>query len=123
MNCFEYLNSELNKIKNLETERSYYPILKEFLIRFAKEELEVKNDINVISEASSKVHDSKVGFPDLTVQIKSYGYQTIGWAEVKLPKDNLNDDKFKEQFDRYTDSLENMLFTNLREKCHSVLFL
>lgn len=115
MDCFKKLNAELQKIKDLGTERSYYPILKEFLIDFAKEHANITQAVNVVSEASSKVHESKVGFPDLTVQVKSYDYQTIGWVEVKLPKDNLNDNKFHEQFSRYTDSLENVLFTNLRE--------
>lgn len=115
MNSFQYLQAELEKIRDYQTERSFYPILKQFLIDFAKEGLQLKQDVNVISEASSKVHEDDVGFPDLTVQIQSYGYKTLGWVEVKLPKDNLNDDKFKEQFERYTDSLENVLFTNLKE--------
>lgn len=115
MNCFEYLNSELIKIKDLQTERSFYPILKEFLKKFSEEHLENKREINVISEASSKVHETKIGFPDLTIQVKHYDFKTVGWVEVKLPKDSLNDAKFKEQFNRYTDSLENVLFTNLRE--------
>lgn len=115
MGSFQYLKSELDKIHDYQTERSFYAILKQFLINFAKEDLNLKNETNVICEASSTVHESKVGFPDLTVLTKSWDFQTIGWVEVKLPKDNLSDQKFQAQFHRYTDSLENVIFTNLRE--------
>lgn len=115
MGSFQYLKSELDKIHDYQTERSFYAILKQFLINFAKEDLKLKNETNVICEASSTVHESKVGFPDLTVLTKSWDFQTIGWVEVKLPKDNLSDQKFQAQFHRYTDSLENVIFTNLRE--------
>jgi len=115
MNSFQLLQSELEKISDLQTERSFYPILVNFLKQVASEDLNVKNEVMVIAEASSTVHEGKVGFPDLTIQLKNHDFQTIGWLEVKLPKDNLADSKFQTQFDRYTDSLENVLFTNLRE--------
>lgn len=115
MNPFQFLQSELEKISDLKTERSFYPILVNFLKQVATEDLELQNEVMVIAEASSTVHENKVGFPDLTVQIKSYDYQTVGWIEVKLPEDHLSDSKFQTQFDRYTDSLENVIFTNLRE--------
>ena len=115
MNAFQTLQSELQKIDDLKTERSFYPVLVNFLKQVALEDLNVKNEISVIAEASSTVHEGKVGFPDLTVQVKNYSFQTVGWVEVKLPDDNLSDVKFQTQFDRYTDSLENVLFTNLRE--------
>lgn len=115
MTSFEYLKAELHKIKGIETERSFYPILSEFFKRFASENISTKHEYNVISEASSKVYESKVGFPDLTIQIKDYDYKTLGWVEVKLPSDQLSDQKFEKQFTRYKESLENVLFTNLRE--------
>ncbi len=115
MNSFQLLQSELEKISDLKTERSFYPILVNFLKQVATEDLNVKNEVVVIAEASSTVHENKVGFPDLTVQIKHHDFQTIGWVEVKLPEDHLSDSKFQIQFDRYTDSLENVLFTNLHE--------
>ena len=115
MNCFQNLRIEIEKISDLRTERSFYPKLEVFLKQFASEELGISNDISVISEASSKVHEAKVGFPDLTIQRKTHDYQTVGWIEVKLPEDNLNDSKFQQQFNKYKDSLENIIFTNLRE--------
>jgi predicted helicase len=115
MKSFEYLKEEVSKIKGVSTERSYYPILKEFFIRFAAENVSTSREYNVISEASSKIYEGKVGFPDLTIQVKDYDFKTIGWVELKLPNDQLNDPKFDKQFNRYKESLENILFTNLRD--------
>lgn len=52
----------------------------------------------------------------MTIQIERSGaFETVGWVEVKLPKDNIGDTKFDKQFDKYKDSLENIIFTNLRQ--------
>ena len=34
--------------------------------------------------------------------------------EIKLPTNTLSNDKFKDQFDRYKNSLENIIFTNMK---------
>ncbi|EJF07621.1 putative helicase [Thiovulum sp. ES] len=39
---------------------------------------------------------------------------TIGYIELKLPNDSLENKNHKKQFDKYKDSLENIIFTNLR---------
>lgn len=91
------------------TERTLYKPLGNFLERFTK--IQFQKEISAIAEQSSKNYEKGVGFPDIT--IKENGF-TLGYIEVKLPSDNIDDKKFKEQFERYKASLENIIFTNLK---------
>ena len=91
------------------TERTLYPPLCNFLAAYTKDTH--KKDISAVAEQSSKNYDKGVGFPDITIKEKGF---TLGYIEVKLPSDSIDDKKFKEQFDRYKASLENIIFTNLK---------
>lgn len=91
------------------TERTLYKPLGNFLERFTKEYF--KKEISAVAEQSSKNYEKGVGFPDITIKENDF---TLGYIEVKLPTDNIDDKKFKEQFDRYKGSLENIIFTNLK---------
>ena len=91
------------------TERSLYQPLGNFLERYTK--LNFKKEITTIAEQSSKNYEKGVGFPDITIKENSF---TLGYIEVKLPTDSIDDKKFKVQFDRYKGSLENIIFTNLK---------
>ncbi len=91
------------------TERSLYKPICNFLERFIKINL-IKN-VSAIAEQSSKNYEKGVGFPDITIKENSFA---LGYIEVKLPNDNIDDKKFKPQFDRYKSSLENIIFTNLK---------
>ena len=109
--AIEQLKQKVNKIKNTATERSYYPLLCSFLESYAKSNLKF-NDPRATPEETSTQHDKHVGFPDITMR---NGNNLIGWIEVKNPKENLTAEKFTNQFSKYKDSLENIIFTNLRE--------
>lgn len=104
----EYLKQLEDALKD-GTERSIYKPLCNFLERFIQEKY--KKQVSTIAEQSSKNYQKGVGFPDITLKEKDF---TIGYIEVKLPYDNLDDKKFKVQFDRYKNSLENIIFTNLK---------
>ncbi|MGZ8546862.1 MAG: N-6 DNA methylase, partial [Sulfuricurvum sp.] len=91
------------------TERTLYKPLANFLEFYTK--ISVKKEISAIAEQSSTNYEKGVGFPDIT--IKENGF-TLGYIEVKLPNDSVDDKKFKIQFDRYKASLENIIFTNLK---------
>ncbi len=109
--AIEQLKQKITKIKDTATERSYYPLLCAFLENYAKNNLKF-HDPCATSEETSTQHDKHIGFPDITMR---NGNDLIGWIEVKSPNENLNAEKFQEQFTRYKDSLENIVFTNLRE--------
>lgn len=102
-------SKEINERLKDGTERTLYKPLGNFLESFTKTQF--KKEISAIAEQSSKNYKKGVGFPDIT--IKENGF-TLGYIEVKLPTDNIDDKKFKEQFDRYKGSLENIIFTNLK---------
>ncbi|MDO9576565.1 MAG: type ISP restriction/modification enzyme [Candidatus Cloacimonadales bacterium] len=91
------------------TERSLYKPLGNFLEEFIKDNF--KKDIKAIAEQSSKNYDKPIGFPDIVIKERDF---PIGYIEVKLPEDTLDKEKFKEQFNRYRNSLENIIFTNLK---------
>jgi hypothetical protein len=92
-------------------ERSLYGSLEVFLSYFIKEKFD--REVFIISEQSSKNYDDqKIGIPDMAIKEKDL---TIGYIEVKLPNDSLDHKKFQNQFSRYRDSLENIIFTNLKE--------
>ena len=107
----ELLKHKVAKIKDTATERSYYPLLCSFIEEYAKSAQKLRNPC-ATPEETSKQYEKHVGFPDITVR---NGNALIGWIEVKSPKENLTSEKFREQFTKYKDSLENIIFTNLRE--------
>lgn len=106
----EKFRQNILKIKDRATERSYYKDISNFIVEFA--ESEGRKDFFATPEESSTVISHEIGFPDITVR---QGNRLVGWIEVKLPDDNLDNEKFINQFKKYKDSLENVLFTNLRE--------
>jgi len=107
--ALEKFKDNILKIQDKATERSYYSHLSNFISEYSQE-IGYK-DITATPEESSKVNDNQVGFPDITIRDDK---RLIGWIEVKLPKDDLNSDKFVKQFSKYKDSLENIIFTNLK---------
>jgi len=100
---------EIAEALEVGTERSLYKPLGNFLEDFIKDNFQKK--ISTIAEQSSKNYAKKVGFPDIAIKEESF---TLGYIEVKLPKDSLDDKKFKPQFSKYKNSLENIIFTNLK---------
>lgn len=107
----ELLKHKIAGIPDSGNERSYYPALCNFLEEYGKITLKLRAPQAVAEESLSK-DDKNIGFPDITVR---NGQNLIGWIEVKLPVDELSSEKFKVQFSKYKDSLENIVFTNLRE--------
>jgi len=108
----EQLKQKIARIRDTATERSYYPLLCGFFEDYAKSEsLKLRNP-QATPEETSTQYEHRIGFPDITIR---NGNDLIGWVEVKTPQENLNAEKFKEQFSKYTESLENIIFTNLRE--------
>jgi type I restriction-modification system DNA methylase subunit len=104
----EKYQKEIEKSLKVGTERSLYQPFGNFTKDFISQKY--KREISTIAEQSSKNYRKGVGFPDITIKEGDFA---IGYIEIKLPKDNLNDKRFKEQFDRYKNSLENIIFTNL----------
>ncbi len=104
----EYSKQIIERLKD-GTERTLYPPLCNFLAAYTKDAH--KKDIAAVAEQSSKNYEKGVGFPDITIKEKGF---SLGYIEVKLPTDSLDDKKFKEQFDRYKASLENIILTNLK---------
>lgn len=108
----ELLKQKVAKIKDTATERSYYPLLCGFFEEYAKSGALKFRNPQATPEETSTQYEHKVGFPDITIR---NGNDLIGWVEVKIPQENLNAEKFQEQFSKYKESLENIIFTNLRE--------
>lgn len=106
------LKDRIAKLKDKATERSYYPLLCSFFEEFGKSGSLKLQELQATPEETSTQYEKQIGFPDITIRNKN---ELIGWVEVKAPKENLNAEKFKEQFTKYKDSLENIIFTNLRE--------
>jgi len=106
----EIFKQNFIRIKDRGTERSYYPVLTNFIKDYAAE---LKNkDIDATAEEKAKVENKEIGFPDITVRQKE---RLVGWIEVKLPDDSLDNPKFYKQFEKYKDALENILFTNFKQ--------
>lgn len=103
-----YSNDIVKSIQD-GTERSTYKPIGNFFERYIKANF--KKDIIAIAEQSSRNYEKGVGFPDIAIKENDF---TLGYIEVKLPTDNIDDKKFKEQFARYKGSLENIIFTNLK---------
>jgi len=108
----EQTKHKIARIKDTATERSYYPILCDFFQDFAKSDAIKLRDAHATPEETTTQYEKKVGFPDITIRNKN---DLIGWIEVKTPDENLGADKFRDQFTKYRESLENIIFTNLRE--------
>lgn len=107
----ELLKQKIGKVPDTGNERSYYPALCNFLEEYGKTTFKLRA-LQAISEESLKKDDKHVGFPDITVR---NGEALIGSIEVKMPDEDLKAEKFKIQFSKYKDSLENIVFTNLCE--------
>lgn len=108
----ELLKQKIVKIKDTATERSYYPLLCAFFEEYAKSNALKLRNPQATPEETSTQYEHRIGFPDITIR---NGNDLIGWVEVKTPQENLNAEKFQEQFSKYKESLENIIFTNLRE--------
>lgn len=108
----ELLKHRIAQIKDTATERSYYPLLCRFFEEYVKNGTLKFRDPHATPEETSTQYEYKVGFPDITIR---NGNDLIGWVEVKTSQENLNAEKFQEQFSKYKESLENIIFTNLRE--------
>lgn len=110
MNSLQQFQQALLKIQDLGTERTHYPVFCEFLRNFY---IEIgRANISATAEETSTQHENRVGFPDITLRDSN---RLIGWIEVKLPEDDLGNNKFEKQFKKYKDSLENIIFTNFRQ--------
>ena len=108
----EQTKQKIARIRDKATERSYYPILCSFFEDFAKSDAVKLRDTHATPEETTTQYEKKIGFPDITIRNKN---DLIGWIEVKIPEENLNADKFHDQFFKYRDALENIIFTNLHE--------
>lgn len=106
----EKLCNEINDCLTDGTERTLYGPISNFITDISLKEFNQK--IKVRAESSSKQNDKDCGFPDLT--IKNSQNKIIGFIEVKLPKDQLSNEKFEDQFNKYKGALENIIFTNLK---------
>ncbi len=82
MNSLQQFQQEIKKIKDIGTERTYYPPFCEFLKNFFKENDKKNDHISATAEESSTQHEDKVGFPDITIRD---GNRLVGWIEVKSP--------------------------------------
>jgi len=107
---YQKFKQDCLKIKDRGTEVTYYRPLQDFLEDFANE-VKIKG-ISTLAIESSKEHETEVGFPDITVTQRG---RSVGWIEIKPPDEKLNSQKFKKQFERYQESLENIVFTNLKK--------
>jgi hypothetical protein len=102
-------------------ERSLYSALDSFFADILITEFQKpKGSFQIIPEMSfgkGSVEKSKIkSFPDLTFQFKSQSsFYNIGWVEVKLPGDPLTNPNHKNQFGKYKENLENLIFTNLQQ--------
>lgn len=107
----EQTKQKIARLPDTKNERSYYPILCKFLEEYGETIYKIK-ELQAIAEESLSKEDKNIGYPDITLRSKK---SLIGWIEVKIPEENLDTTKFKDQFEKYKDSLENIIFTNLRE--------
>lgn len=110
-NSLEQLRIRLSKLTENANERTLYPLICEFIQTCDSKNFGGPYVAN--SEESLSAEDKHIGFPDITVRRNNN--RLVGWWEIKLPSDKLDKDSFSEQFTKYKDSLENILFTNLRE--------
>lgn len=107
----EIFREKLNKLSVNANERTLYPLICEFIQSCTSKY--IGGPYVATSEESLSAEDKHIGFPDITVRRNNN--RLVGWWEIKLPFDKLDKESFNEQFTKYKDSLENILFTNLRE--------
>ncbi len=115
MNPFEKLAKELKRLEMGYREESYYRPLCDFLEGYAtgKEYLHML-DIKATNNPGSESIGQGVGFPDIEVR-QNQGRRLIGYIEVKSPNQNLDSPAFSAQFNKYKESLENIIFTNFKK--------
>src|SRR3989344_4607526 len=113
MTPFEKLASELKRLQTGYREESLYRPLSDFLEEYAnnREFLHMVGIKATNNPASESVGDG-VGFPDMEVK---HNRRLIGYIEVKPPTQNLDNPSFSNQFNRYKESLENVIFTNFKK--------
>ncbi len=113
MNPFEKLAAELKRLETGYREESLYRSLCDFLETFAgeREYLHMLNVAATNNPGSESVGEG-VGFPDIEVR---QNRRLIGYIEVKAPKENLDNLAFSKQFNKYKESLENVVFTNFKK--------
>ena len=113
MNPFEKLALELKRLLTGYREESYYRSLCEFLEAYGggKEYLHMLN-IAATSNPNSESIGEGVGFPDVEVR---QNRRLVGYIEVKSPNENLDNPAYATQFNKYKESLENVVFTNFKK--------
>lgn len=113
MNPFEKLALELKRLQTGYREESYYRSLGEFLEAYGggKEYLHMIN-IAATSNPNSESIGEGVGFPDVEVR---QNRRLVGYIEVKAPNENLDNPAYATQFNKYKESLENVVFTNFKK--------
>ncbi len=113
MNPFEKLAAELKRLETGYREESYYRSLCNFLESYATDR-EYLHMINVVAtnNPSSESIGEGIGFPDIEVR---QNRRLIGYIEVKSPNQNLDSPAFSAQFNKYKESLENIIFTNFKK--------
>lgn len=113
MNLFEKLSSELKRLQTGYREESYYRSLCEFLEAYgnSKEYLHMLN-ISATSNPNSESIGEGIGFPDIEVRRNR---RLVGYIEVKAPNENLDNPAYVTQFNKYKESLENVVFTNFKK--------
>ena len=113
MNPFETLTAELKRLQTGYREESYYRSLCDFLESYAtnKSYLHLLNVAATPNPSSGSVGEG-IGFPDIEVK---QNRRLIGYIEVKPPNQNLDNPSFSSQFNRYKESLENVIFTNFKK--------
>lgn len=113
MNPFEKLALELKRLQTGYREESYYRYLCDFLESYAggKEYLHMLN-VAATNNPSSESVGEGIGFPDIEIR---QNRRLIGYIEVKSPNQNLDSPTFSMQFNKYKESLENIIFTNFKK--------
>lgn len=113
MNPFEKLLLEIKRLEIGYREESFYRALCDFLEEYAsgKEFLHMPN-VRATNNPSSESVGEGVGFPDIEVR---QNRRLIGYIEVKPPNLNLDNPSFSVQFNRYKESLENIIITNFKK--------
>jgi len=103
MKPIKRFQSDLRNLPEGKTEGSYYSPFESFL----------KSHLADITTTAEETAPGKVGFPDITVRHASG--EKIGWIEIKTPEEQLSDKKFDDQFKKYKNGLENIIFTNFKD--------
>ena len=104
----QYL-TEIIKINQtgIANEENYYDVISNMLVEIAS-----VNKVNIDAIATPKTEDNNK--PDIGIK-KQNTDDMIGMIEVKDVDKNLDAPNYREQFDRYKQSYENLIITNLLE--------